>query len=128
MKVCLLTEYDDFDDFCCHSNGVLYLQHVASSVINGGLTNDKACVFAIAVNLDAIKGVLEFVATKEPRALSLRFGLNGDVEVNGFTTVHMDDLLRNACHVDGRHNWNTNNNVCKILLSFHRFNESSTAV
>ena len=98
-----LTEDDDLDDLSCHANGILHLKCVVSCVIDGCFADDKMSVFAVAVNLNAVQAVLQLDAAKGPGADGRRFGLYGDVEVDWFATVHMDNLLRNVGHVDLGH-------------------------
>ena len=121
-----LTEDDDLDDLGCYANGILHLKGVVSCVIDGRFTDDKVGVFAIAVNLNAVQAVLQFDAAKGPGADGRRFGLYGDVEVDWFATMHMDNLLRNVGHVDLGHHWNTQEEcvtliVCQLLSQIQNF-------
>lgn len=99
-----LTEDDDLDDLGGNPNGIFHFECVVARVVDGGVTDGEVRVFSIAVYLDAIQTVFEFDASKEPRADSLRFGFNGDVEVDWFSPVHMHDLLRNTGHINLGHN------------------------
>lgn len=106
----LLTKNDDLNDFSCHANSILHLQCVVTSVIDGGITDDEVGIFSIAVYFDAIKTVLQFDASKIPGTDGLRFGLYGNVEVDGFSMVHVNNFLRNASQVDlGNHCKHTRN-------------------
>lgn len=111
----LLTEDDDLDDLSGDADGVLHLKRVVSCVVDIGVTDDEMCVFSIAVYLDAVQAVLEFDTSKEPRADRLWLGFNGNVEVNWFSTVHMDNLLRNTGHINLGHDWNAQKRQIKKL-------------
>lgn len=111
----LLTEDDDLDDLSGNADSILHLKCVISCVVNSGVTDDEMRVFSIAVYLDAVQAVLEFDTSKEPRADRLWLGFNGNVEVNWFATVHMDNLLRNTGHINLGRNWNTQKRQNKKL-------------
>ena len=99
----VLTEDDDLDDLSNCSDAVLHLQGVVSSIIDCCLTHHKTSVFAVAVDFNAFQAVLHLHASKEPGADGLRTSFDGHVQVDGFSTVHMDYLLRDAGHVDHGH-------------------------
>lgn len=122
----VLTEDDDLDDLSCNADGVLNLKRVVSCVVDGGLADDEVSVFSIAVNLDTVQAVLQFDATEVPGAGRLRSGLYGNVEVNGFSAMHMDDLLWDVGHVDLGHHWNTQKrNVKTIRVCFYLYSPAS---
>lgn len=102
----LLTKDDDLDDLCRNANNVLDFKCVVPCVVDGGLTDDKTGVFSIAFYLDAVEAVLQFDTAEVPGADRLWSGLYGNVEVNGFSPVHVDNLLRDVGHVNFGHLWN----------------------
>lgn len=103
----LLTKDDDLDNLGCNPDGILHLECIVSRVIDRSFTDHKVAMFAIAGYFDTIQAVFQFDTTKVPRADGLWFGHYGNVEVNGFSTVHMDSLLRDVGHVDLGHHWDT---------------------
>lgn len=97
------TEDDDFDDLPGCSNTVLHLQGVVSSIVDGRLPNHQTSEFAAAIDFNAVQAVLHLRAPEEPGADGLRTACDGHVQVDGFSTVHMNYLLRDAGNVDLGH-------------------------
>lgn len=74
-------------------------------------------VFVVTVDLDAVQAVLQLDTSEEPGADWQRSGFYGDVEVDGFAAVHVDNLLRDAGHVNLGHHWNIQE-ICDVLIVF----------
>lgn len=71
--------------------------------MDGSVTNEKVGEFAVAFDLDAVQAVLQLSTTKVPGADRLWFGLYGYVQIDRFAPMYMNNLLRDASHINLGH-------------------------